>query len=64
MSIDYELYDRQIRTFGKDATIKINSSSVTIIGLEKGLGTEIAKNLALCGIKKLYFYDDNPIKIK
>jgi len=61
MSIDYELYDRQIRTFGKDATIKINSSSVTIIGLEKGLGTEIAKNLALCGIKKLYFYDDKPI---
>jgi ubiquitin-activating enzyme E1 len=58
MSIDYELYDRQIRTFGKDATLKINSSSITIIGLEKGLGTEIAKNLALCGIKNLHFYDD------
>jgi len=58
MSIDYELYDRQIRTFGKEATIRINSSSVSIIGLEKGLGTEIAKNLALCGIKNLHFYDD------
>ena len=58
MSIDYELYDRQIRTFGKDATLKINSSSVTIIGLEKGLATEIAKNLALCGIKNLHFYDE------
>lgn len=58
MSIDYELYDRQIRTFGKEATLKINSSSVTIIGLEKGLSTEIAKNLALCGIKNLHFYDN------
>ena len=63
MSIDYELYDRQIRTFGKEATLKINSSYVTIIGLEKGLGTEIAKNLALCGIKKLHFYDNLPITI-
>lgn len=61
MSIDFELYDRQIRTFGKDTIIKMNSSSVTIIGLEKGLGTEIAKNLALCGIKKIYFYDNLPI---
>ena len=61
MSIDLELYDRQIRTFGKDASIKINSSSVSIFGLDKGLGTEIAKNLALCGIKKLYFYDENKI---
>lgn len=58
MSLDYELYDRQIRTFGEEATLKIKSGSVTIIGLEKGLGTEIAKNLALCGIKNLHFYDD------
>ena len=61
MSIDYELYDRQIRTFGIDASLKINSSSISIIGLEKGLGTEIAKNLALCGIKNLYFYDNMSI---
>jgi ubiquitin-activating enzyme E1 len=61
MSMDFELYDRQIRTFGKEATLKINSSSVTIIGLEKGLGTEIAKNLALCGIKNLHLFDDLPI---
>jgi ubiquitin-activating enzyme E1 len=58
MSLDYELYDRQIRTFGEEATLKITSGSITIIGLEKGLGTEIAKNLALCGIKNLHFYDD------
>ena len=61
MSIDLELYDRQIRTFGKDATIKLNSSSVLIIGLEKGLATEVAKNLALCGIKELYLYNDSSV---
>jgi ubiquitin-activating enzyme E1 len=60
-TIDVELFDRQIRTFGKEATIKLNSSSVGIIGLQKGLGTEIAKNLSLCGIRELFFIDDNLI---
>ena len=60
MTIDYERYDRQIRTFGAEATIKINSSNVCIIGLAKGLGTEVAKNLALCGIN-LYLLNDNKI---
>jgi ubiquitin-activating enzyme E1 len=60
MSIDYERYDRQIRTFGAEASIKINSSNIAIIGLEKGLGTEVAKNLALCGIN-LYLFDDKYI---
>ena len=44
--IDVNLYDRQIRTYGIEAMEKINSSSVLIIGLGKGIGTEIAKNLA------------------
>lgn len=60
MLIDYERYDRQIRTFGAEATIKINSSNVCIIGLAKGLGTEVAKNLALCGIN-LYLLDDDKV---
>lgn len=62
MSIDYERYDRQIRTFGEDATKKINASSIGIIGLRKGLGTEVAKNLALCGIKRLFLYYDDLIE--
>jgi len=60
MSIDYERYDRQIRTFGAEASIKINSSNVCIIGLAKGLGTEVAKNLVLCGIN-LYLLNDDKI---
>ena len=64
MSIDYNLYDRQIRTYGIDALEKIISSSVTIIGLENGLGTEIAKNLALGGVKNIYLYDNGIINEK
>jgi len=62
MTFDYELYDRQIRTFGLNATLKINASSVAVIGLEQGLATEILKNLALCGILNLYLVKDGIIK--
>jgi len=60
-SIDVNLYDRMIRTYGMESVIKMNSSSVLIYGLDKGLGTEIGKNLALGGIKNIYLYDMNPI---
>ena len=59
-NIDVNLYDRQIRTYGKEAIEKIVTSSVTIIGL-CGLGTEIAKNLALGGVKNINLYDNNLI---
>jgi molybdopterin/thiamine biosynthesis adenylyltransferase len=61
MQLDKELYDRQIRTFGIDAVSQLNTSSVCIIGLDNGLGTEIAKNLALCGTKNIYLYDNEQI---
>jgi ubiquitin-activating enzyme E1 len=59
--IDISLYDRQIRTYGLVAIEKITTSSVLIVGLAKGLGTEIAKNLALGGINNIYLYDNNII---
>ena len=58
-TIDNNLYDRQIRTYGIEAVQKMNTSSVLIHGLAKGLGTEIAKNLALGGIKNIYLYDND-----
>ena len=58
IEIDINLYDRQIRTYGEDAVKMIASSSITIIGLENGLGTEIGKNLALGGIKNIYLFDN------
>ena len=56
---DLSKYDRQLRTFGIEATQKINESVVNLIGLEGGLGTEVAKNLVLSGIKQLNLYDTN-----
>ena len=52
-NIDNNLYDRQIRTYGEEAVKKMSSSSILIMGLSGGLGTEIAKNLALGGIKNI-----------
>jgi len=59
--IDNNLYDRQIRTYGIDAIKKMSSSSVLIYGLAKGLGTEVAKNLTLGGIRNVYLYDENQV---
>ena len=60
-TIDNSLYDRQIRTYGKEAVEKMATSSVLIYGLARGLGTEIGKNLALGGIRNIYLYDSNPV---
>lgn len=60
--MDYDRYDRQIRTFGLNATCKLNYSNVAIIGLNKGLSTEILKNLALCGIQNLFLVNDKSIE--
>jgi len=62
--IDINLYDRQIRTYGTEAVKMMASSSITIIGLEGGLGTEIAKNLALGGIKTIHLYDNEIVNQK
>ena len=59
MMIDTHLYDRQIRTIGMTALQKLTQSSVLVIGLNKGLATEICKNLALGGVKNIILFDDN-----
>jgi len=62
-NIDMNIYDRQMRTFGIDASKKICNSSACIIGLNGGYGTEVSKNLALCGIKTLFLCDENNVNI-
>jgi ubiquitin-activating enzyme E1 len=61
IALDIERYDRQIRTYGIVASQKINNSSVCVIGCGGGLGTEICKNLSLCGIKNIFLYDEEDI---
>ncbi|SCU79365.1 LAMI_0A08504g1_1 [Lachancea mirantina] len=61
--IDESLYSRQLYVLGKEAMLKMQHSNVLIIGL-KGLGVEIAKNVALAGVKSLTLYDPEPATIQ
>lgn len=62
-SIDEGLYSRQLYVMGKEAMIKMQNANVLVIGL-KGLGIEIAKNIALAGVKSLTLYDPTPVEIQ
>lgn len=61
--IDESLYSRQLYVLGKEAMLKMQNSNILIIGL-RGLGLEIAKNVALAGVKSLSIYDPNPVELK
>ncbi|QFZ29405.1 putative ubiquitin-activating enzyme E1 [Clavispora lusitaniae] len=62
-SIDESLYSRQLYVMGKEAMLKMQNANVLIIGL-KGLGVEIAKNVALAGVKSLSLYDPSPVELQ
>ncbi|ORY64884.1 putative ubiquitin-protein ligase [Pseudomassariella vexata] len=57
--IDESLYSRQLYVLGHEAMKRMGASNVLIVGL-KGLGVEIAKNIALAGVKSLTLYDPTP----
>lgn len=61
--IDESLYSRQLYVLGKEAMLKMQNANVLVIGL-KGLGVEIAKNVALAGVKSLALYDPLPVELK
>lgn len=60
--IDESLYLRQLYVLGKEAMLKMQNATVLIIGL-RGLGIEIAKNVALAGVKLLALYDPEPVAV-
>ena len=60
--IDESLYSRQLYVLGHEAMKRMGASNVLIVGM-KGLGVEIAKNIALAGVKSLTLYDPNPVQI-
>jgi ubiquitin-activating enzyme E1 len=60
--IDESLYSRQLYVLGHEAMKRMGQSNVLIIGL-KGLGVEIAKNIALAGVKSLTLHDPQPAAI-
>ena len=60
--IDESLYSRQLYVLGHEAMKRMGSSNVLIVGL-RGLGVEIAKNIALAGVKSLALYDPQPVAL-
>jgi len=62
MTIDFDKYDKQIKVYGLNSIIKLNNSNVVIIGLAKGLATEILKNLTLFRVKNIFLLDDGLIE--
>lgn len=60
--IDESLYSRQLYVLGHEAMRRMGASNVLIVGL-KGLGVEIAKNIALAGVKSLTLYDPAPVQL-
>ncbi|KAH7031068.1 uncharacterized protein B0I36DRAFT_267760 [Microdochium trichocladiopsis] len=61
--IDESLYSRQLYVLGHEAMKRMGASNVLIVGL-KGLGVEIAKNIALAGVKSLTLHDPAPVAIQ
>ncbi|KAI9639631.1 putative ubiquitin activating enzyme [Dioszegia hungarica] len=61
-AIDEGLYSRQLYVLGHEAMKKMAASNVLIVGM-KGLGVEIAKNVALAGVKSVTIYDPSPVEI-
>ncbi|KAL8764975.1 MAG: hypothetical protein Q9194_006746 [Teloschistes cf. exilis] len=60
--IDESLYSRQLYVLGHEAMKRMGSSHVLIAGM-RGLGVEIAKNIALAGVKSLTLHDPEPAAI-
>lgn len=61
-TIDESLYSRQLYVLGHDAMKQMSSSNVLIVGA-LGLGAEIAKNIALAGVKSVTLYDPKPVML-
>ena len=61
--IDESLYSRQLYVLGHEAMKRMGSSTVLVVGL-RGLGVEIAKNIALAGVKSLTLFDPHPARVE
>ncbi|KAF2645604.1 ubiquitin-activating enzyme E1 [Massarina eburnea CBS 473.64] len=61
--IDESLYSRQLYVLGHEAMKRMGKSNVLVAGL-RGLGVEIAKNIALAGVKSLTLYDPKPAALQ
>lgn len=61
-NIDTDLYSRQIKTYGIETMSKLQNLRILIVGM-RGLGTEIAKNIILSGVKEVEIFDEDICQI-
>ncbi|TFK74422.1 ubiquitin activating enzyme [Pluteus cervinus] len=61
-TIDESLYSRQLYVLGHEAMKRMAASDVLIVGMQ-GLGVEIAKDIALAGVKSVTIYDPEPVTV-
>ena len=57
-----DMYDRQNRTYGTEATKTLTTSSVIVFGLKGGLATESCKNLILSGVMNIILVEDGNVE--
>eukprot|EP00045_Choanoeca_perplexa_P013386 m.151731 g.151731 ORF g.151731 m.151731 type:complete len:1007 (-) comp16344_c0_seq1:68-3088(-) len=60
--IDEGLYSRQLYVLGHEAMRKMNASDILISGMN-GVGIEIAKNVALGGVKSMTIHDPSTVEM-
>ncbi|OEL15354.1 Ubiquitin-activating enzyme E1 3 [Dichanthelium oligosanthes] len=60
--IDEDLHSRQLAVYGRETMRRLFASDVLVSGLD-GLGAEIAKNLALAGVKSVTIHDVKNVDI-
>lgn len=62
LSDNLDMYDRQNRTYGTEATKTLTSSTVVVFGLNGGLATESCKNLILSGVMNIVLVEDGVVE--
>ena len=59
-SIDQQLYSRQLYTLGHAAQARLQVAKVLVVGA-RGVGIEVAKNLALMGVHSISLLDNEDV---
>jgi len=62
ITLNTNLYSRQIGTYGLNTMIKLSKLNIYIYG-QRGLGIEIAKNIILAGPRAVTIFDDKKASI-
>ncbi|KAJ7964236.1 putative Ubiquitin-activating enzyme E1 [Quillaja saponaria] len=60
--IDEDLHSRQLAVYGRETMRRLFASNVLISGMQ-GLGSEIAKNLILAGVKSVTLHDEGIVEL-